>query len=480
MLCLAVSQLVFLVAPAAHADVPVEAPFEIQGKISNPDGSPAPLARVTVESYWPNSSIEPPVSVQCDENGTFHGLRSRFGFTTSIHAVSADGSAQSQVLVPDFMARTFAAEPLDIQLKPAQRMTVTVTSQQAPLPGCTLIIDRLPGGRAVTDASGEATLFVPPNWSANSFVAFHPRHGIGVWEMKDEASKLPAQVEIQLAKPRPHQFRVTDQRQEPVADFRISPAVNWGSGWAVTNGLPAAHTRTGEGGKAAVLWMPDNYRHINAPAVSTRWQVDEWMSDGDETELHVREKHSFVGLVQFPDGKSRAGVLVVARSFGPSSSGDHAQTRTNDKGVFQLHLAPDHAYILSVRDREWGSDLQAGVFLRTKEDQVEYAKRGTILSAQPTTPVTVMVADADGGPVESAWINVSMPREVEWVDPNGKKRQGTNSVHHWLRTDEGGLTSFGALPGKVHFRATKHGWTHERDAILVEDEPLTVTILREQ
>ena len=118
--------------------------------------------------------------------------------------------------------------------------------------------------------------------------------------------------------------------------------------------------------------------------------------------------------------------------------------------------------------------------LRSKGDSVEYAKRGTILTARLATQVTVKVVNAHGNPMATAWVNIGLTHEVDWIDIMGKERHSTNSIRHWLLTDTKGVGSFGTLPGKLQIRATKHGWSREQEVVVNANEPLTVTIKKSQ
>lgn len=468
-------------ADEVQADAPVEPPFTISGRVTLPDGSPAAKARLTVVSNWPNIPIVQPVSMHCDVNGAFRGLTARFGFTTLIHAASADGDMQSELVVFDFMARTAAAKPFLIELKPVRRVRVTVTSGGKPVPACEVVIHRLPASRSSTDKQGDAVVAFPANCTSDTIVAFHPELGIGAWQRKKTANSFPETVKIQLAKPAKHEFVVLDQRGKPVAGFNIKAAVRLEDElpWASTGSIPRAHVRSDETGAAEVPWMPKNYRYIDAPTASIRWQLDERSSNAQTTILRVRKKHPFLGMVRFPDGKPRSGVLLVATSFGPKGRGDRAQARTDEKGKFKLYLAPDHAYALGVRDQEWASELRAGVLLRTKGDSVEYTTGGTILKARPATQVTVRVVDEDGEPMDATWVNFGLSQDIEWTNIDGKKRRGTPSIRHWLITDHNGIGRFGTLPGKLRIRATKHGWSKTEKIDVSSTGRVTVKIQRD-
>lgn len=476
MLSFTVAHLSLLVLLAAPADVPAEDPFTISGVVVNSDGSPASNAKVTIVGNWPNTPIGPAVSSRCDEEGKFSSLTTRFGFTTIIHAVSEDERFQVEMTVPDFLARTVAAQAVRLQLKPTHEVKVTVTSEGEPVMGCALMIHRFPGSRQMTDEHGRGVVRFPPVNNGKTVTAFHPKFGLGSWR-QDDAIDLPNEISIELDKPAPHTFIVRDQRGEPVPNFSFTPGVRINQGQWGTSAVP--RLATGPQGIAKVSWMPVNYEYIDPITASTRWQVDERTSSGQETEVLVRKKHLFRGVVRFPDGKPRAGVLIVATSFGPSSRGDHSQARTDKTGRFHLHLAPDHAYVLGVRDPEWASETRGGVFLRTEGDSIEYTDGGTFLDAVPATRVTVRVLNVDGKPMENAWINFALILSVDWTDSDGKARRGAPRIHHWIRTDDSGVGSFGTVPGKVRIRVSKQGWSQTKELELSGEKPLDVTIQQE-
>jgi hypothetical protein len=454
---------------APHQAIAVQVQLEdasqllLQGVVLKPDGTPASGASVAVSANLPNSPNRPPVVATCNNQGEFK-LSSQFGFSTIIHATSKDGLHQAELIVPDFLARTTTGSPIQIELKPTDKVEVAIAANNRPVPNCQVFVSRLPGSPTTTNAQGITNVRFPKNCEAEKIIAFHPKLGVGVWVRK-KPGEYPPKVSITLLEPKEHKFRVVDQRGDPVSGFLLKPFVRVnGDQWISPTPVAVANLKTGIDGTVIVPWMPGEFGAMDPTTGSTRWQVDGRETLGDTTEARVREKKLFMGQVRFPDGKPREGVLLVATSFGPESTGDHNQTRTDEKGKFRFYLAPDHTYLMGVRDLEWASETRAGKFLRTEGDSIEYSKRGTILDAVPATRIEVKVVDRASKPMAAIWVNF------------GLKQKGFAPIRHWTRTDPNGVAVFRTLPGNVRIRAAGDNWSETRELKIVDGQPTKVLI----
>lgn len=476
MSCWIAARLLMFAGVMLSVDGVTDHPLTLSGRVTKSDGSPAGDATVFVSANWPNQPTDPVVTARCDADGRFEDLTSPFGYSTLIYVVSEDQQWQSERYVPDFMARAVAAEPLLLTLQPAKEIRVTVVAKEQPVADCEVMLNRRPGSRQQTDANGQVTFRIPADTLSKGMTAFHPKRGIGGWQRDRQTEQLPEEISISLEKPAPHTIRVVDQRGQAVSDFSMLPAVYLpNDAWAIPAGIAGGHATTGPDGSVVVPWIPGQRQNIDPIEVSRHWQMDDFQHGQHSSNARVRRKQALLGRVRFPDGQPREGVLIVAKSSGPGPTGDHSQARTDANGTFRLYLAPDHAYALGVRDLEWTSEIQADVYLRTKDDEVTFKRRGTFLDAQPAVPVTAQVVDSDGAPIGPVWVNFASVHTIDWIDLQGKERHSTQNIHHWVRTDRTGQAMFGTVPGKMRIEASRLGWRDKQRLVVEPGQPATVT-----
>jgi hypothetical protein len=468
---------------AAAVDGPDDGLLAVSGVVRMPDGAPAVGA--TVRAF--TAIEEAPAVTRTDGAGRFQ-LRAVFGNGCSLHAASADASAQTVHTVASVATRTRFVEPLELTLVPALAHEVTVLSRGNPVSGAHVAAEG-PGYevQGVTGADGKAQLLLPATPRLNTLAAWHPTLGIGGMRDHDQGARArptplsqARTTELSLLPPAPLKIRVLEVDGRPVGGLTLGVSARTeDSDWIVSGRIAAAHVRTDAEGMALVPWTPrEKLQYVDVDLVAPEWKCDDTdlsrLQAGTVT-LHARREVTVQGRVIVPDGADAEGILVSGFGFGPAHTGDIPYTRTRRDGTFRLRVASEHGYVLGISDLRWASDPWSGVIVA--RDSIQAAS--ITLKAYPATPLTIRVTR--GGrrePVAHAWLDLGARAEVNWTDSAGKKRSGMGGVRTWLRTDAVGIARASVGKGKHHLRLVSGDWSEERTIEVSADKPVDVAFHR--
>lgn len=401
----------------------------VTGTVVMPDGSPAVGASVLTTSR----SGEPTATARTDRAGRFQ-LQSLFGNGATMQASTADGRHQTTLLVPASSTRKQFSAPITLTLALAVTHEVTVLAEGRPVADVQ-VLARGTGFKILgaTNSNGRAQLRLPAGVLLEEIAAWHPT--LGMAGMQDGNGSSPqGETRLSLLPPAAFTIRVIDSDGKPVAGLELGTNVRTeDSGWILCREIPAAHFRTDRDGIARVPWIPqDNLKYLDVDVIGADWKLDEVDLQTIAKRLATvsvrrkRREKPVIGRIVMPPGVSAEGILITGFGFGPESSGDIPYARARKDGEFELQVPADHAYLLGICDLEWAGKLWSGLILKSETAQPAEIK----IAAYPATPVSIRVTRGPAHtPVAGAWVHVSAPGDVKWVDRQGAQQDGSASVH---------------------------------------------------
>lgn len=476
--CLSSTLFALLSYSTLCAQAPSTTELALAGIALMPDGTPAAGASVLCGSYRAK-----PIRVRADEQGEFRFQTACF-MDANISVASSDLRYQATRRISAADLRRQQSEPLQIKLRYARRIEIELRKDGRPVGSAFIGIRDRPLSWTKTNPDGNAIAWVPANEKVDIIWAFHAQEGVALWDPDKSDRQLQDGVPLALSmhSPRRHRLLLQDQFGDPVAGVVVGCSVNIeDEGYVLTSEFPNARGTTDQSGVVNFDWFPEKTRYIDAEIFDAGFLHDrtELADDRKSTTLGLRRRIEIPGKIHFQDGKPRAGVLVTGRSFGPHSQGDILGARTNERGEFTLAVAPDHAYTIAVSDRDWGSEIWSGLIAKTIDDKknVQVLVESLVLEAKETTPVEVVVQNADGRPIVDRFVLVSRTKDLEWTGISGETRRAHGSMSNWIKTDDQGIANFGAV-GACSVRVSDGDWQQTKEIDVLQDDAIQLQFVR--
>jgi hypothetical protein len=449
------------------------------GRVLLPDGSPAAGATVWALGGDQSKGI---ALVHTNEKGEFR-LRHAFDIGASLNARTEDGRLLASLHVAREQARTTFARPVELRLAPGREQVVSVTFQDKPLAGATVVASDTANFKATaqSDGHGQARLRMPAGEKLRNVVAWHPSFGAGgkMFGPQDEEPPASGPLALTIVPAQPYRIRVVDGQGQPVPDLELAVSCN-AITWIVTADVDAAHLRTDARGEALVSWMPRDPKFVNVNILDPRWKLDRSDTEKGQTVVTALRKYPVRGRLVMSSGVNPEGIVVAGTGFGANLGMgafhvDLATTRARRDGSFTFWVVPDHGYSVGVVDSEWASDRWTGVILAEAT-----ATPGEIrLSAQPAVKLSVHVTR---GPqhqgVANTWITLRSAKSFSWQDARGQHHNAGGGPQYAATTDENGTAHFAVGKGEYELFMISGKWIEQRKIDVSSDQPMAVAIDR--
>lgn len=462
-------------ADTVYAHVTEDGLVRVTGKVSMPDGTPAPHAEVVVLP----DIYETVTPVIADAQGNFV-LDGIFGNGARLIAATADGRHQASLWIAANEVRTTFAMPIEFKLSPSLVHPVTVMHDGQPAVGVRVVAQGFAFHvEATTDAQGEAEIRYPSDEQLREIVAWHPTLGIAGHRSADD-HQFGETTQLDLETPASHTVRLIDPDGKPAAGVKFGVGFRTTkSGWLATGCVPAALLTSDANGHAIVPWGPsDQVQGVDVDIRSREWKADETdrKQIGERiTTIHVRRRHPVTGRLALPDEANPEGILISGFGFGEMSSGDIPRARVHRDGTFTLMASDNHGYVLGLVDLTWASDRWGGeVFPNGLEHPAQLEIVG-----YPATPIEVRVTRGrENVPGVGTYVQVQSSGDVDWTNASGGSQSGHGDVSVWLRTDATGMARAGVGRGEAEVRVAGAYWDESHKLKIEDAEPITVDFHR--
>jgi hypothetical protein len=466
--------LVSQAAPAADDGL-----LTASGRVLLPDGSPAAGAVVWAVCGDQSQGI---ALVHANKNGEFR-LRHAFDIGAALNARTEDGRLLASLHVAREQARTTFVRPVELRLAPGREQVVSVTFQDKPLAGATVVASDTANFKATaqTDGYGQARLRLPAGEKLRNVVAWHPSFGAGgkMFGVQDEEPPASGPLALTIVPAQPYTIRVVDGQGQPVPDLELGVSCNVGN-WILTADVADAHVRTDARGQAIVSWMPRDPKYVNVNLLDPRWKLERSEKGKGQAVVTVLRKYPVTGRLVLPSGGNAEGIVVAGTGF-PSQMApggfysDPATTRARRDGSFTFLVVPDHGYSVGLADAEWASDGWTGLILADAAATPAEIR----LSARPATALTVRVTR---GPqhegVAGAWVTLRSEKFFSWKDASGKHHNANGGPQNGAQSDANGIAHFAVGKGQYDLFMIVGKWIEQRKIEVSSDQPVTVAIDR--
>jgi hypothetical protein len=262
-------------------------------------------------------------------------------------------------------------------------------------------------------------------------------------------------------------IRAVDADGAPLAGVRFGPWILGRADRDAPVNLSAsfvASAVSGADGTAVIDWLP---RETVAEAGATflvRTPGLHWpdppedlfpLEQDREIVARLRPAVPLVGVARSPEGRPVSGLTVLAEGRGDTVHVGRAVGRTGLDGRYELPVAPEQTYTVTVVDDRWAATRQ-GVVVGDGPDPVE-----ADLALTGALSVEGRMTRPDGAPVAGELVLLGIAPDAPPAEPTRLTgywaRIGGAVLQRATRTDQDGRYAFGVAPGDYLLAAVGAG-----------------------
>jgi hypothetical protein len=359
------------------------------------------------------------------------------------------------------LVRADSTRDLQVVLKPARTIEVTVTFEGQPVPEAFVQVNawQLAIGVNSTDAEGHCRLAIPRDAIIEDVVAFKQGVGFNTWSAGRnyyamEADNSPDAYNLELWKAGEMTVRVYDRDGQPVSGARAY--AGWmqipGGSDSMDAGVcePLYETTDAEGRAVFNVfpesaqvsfgaWIPDEYHMLG-------YAIRRPDTEGDVT-IEVWPMGTVAGTVFGRDGRPAPGIHLRIYGLGPESahSGQSAfnkEATTDAQGRYEFRIPPDHPYMLGVDDPSVAAMSLSGM-LPAEVERLDEQNLQLIAG----TRFHGAVRYTDGTPLDESQMGVFETSPPRQVNIDGRQIEVELRLGHWVSVDEAGQFETLLAPG---------------------------------
>jgi len=306
-------------------------------------------------------------------------------------------------------ARDATVKVIDAEGKPVERAEVSLQL------GFPIAI-----GPRETDADGVATFPVPKSDTIASVIALkdqlgfdYQTYGLARFQKGDQLTPPPEfpfedGQTLVLDGAAPLTVEVTDAEGRPLSDGSSSV-------WLLhkesrndelnLSFFPWVSQKVDATGSLTIAWFPRWQAEpvtiwLSAQGcVRQRSEYDPSAPSGPLT-VQLQRLVPLRGRVTLPDGNPAADITVTADGAGYTLENHHGSVRTDEAGRYELLVAPDQTYMLTVADKRWAAPAQSGFVVLAEQDVPDHD-----FTLRPATRVHGRVLNrSTSEPMAGAWV----------------------------------------------------------------------------
>ena len=217
---------------------------------------------------------------------------------------------------------------------------------------------------------------------------------------------------------------------------------------------------TDENGELTFNWMPAwQTKKIQIwPSsddfVRTRGVYDPEIGDGT-FEMQLDRLVPIGGKVTDADGSPVANITVAARGAGYTMDDDSGTATTDDHGNYEIHVAPEQIYLVTVKDARWAAAPQTGFAVRANEP----VTNKDFVLREATRVFGTLTDESTGDPIPDQRVIVYQ-YGTDLNSLEGVELRNTDNSRRWVRpmlfydqtTDQDGRFEFALGDGSFDIR----------------------------
>ncbi|MGB7326385.1 MAG: carboxypeptidase regulatory-like domain-containing protein [Rubripirellula sp.] len=401
-------------------------PTTVVGRVVDADGTAVPEATVTVESRLPESRLpESRATVQAttDTNG---------GFTVEVRgnpiafqqwkivARTSDGRRAGFFRYSDLEGATVDSK-IEIQVEPTKSHTIQVVDADSkPVADANVAVQfgypHLVSG-LTTDAAGQVTVKAANSERIDSVIAW--KNGVGFdyevyslgrnqrSDLKTAVPEFPDDGEtLRLEGAAPVTVKVVDASGEPIEGVRLYAWLlrkeSANRELNLSYFTDTMSQSTDATGVSTFAWMPKwqtsgvTIWPTAEGYTRTRANYDPAVDDGQLT-VTLERLVTIRGRVLDQKGEPAEGIAVHATGEGYGWDGGRDETKSAEDGTFELQVAPEQVYMVTVKDDDWVADAVPSFVVNSGKpvDGIELTLR------KPTRLTGLLTAQPSGEPIKN-------------------------------------------------------------------------------
>ena len=378
----------------AKAQVP---PFTLTGAVVDKSGKPVPGAVITTRNY--RGIIQ--ATATADDQGAFEITLPMSPFARAslgpiVSAAVSDRPLLGYFRFPFHDGRSPGSDKVRIVIEPTRPAKVNVIDADGkPVEGAEVRMQLdlpISIGPSETDASGVATFQVPQSETIMSVIALKDHQGLDyeVYSLPqaqqgDQFAQRPefpfaAGQTLILDGASPLAMRAEDGQGKPLPDVNSHVWLLRKEGRHDVMNLSfyiGLDQTTDASGSLTFAWFPKwqtepvtiwshatGYEHQRTNHLPT--------ARSETVTVSMQQLIPLRGSVTLPDGKPAANIPVAAHGAGYSFDRCNASGKTDEAGRYEIFVAPNQTYMLTIADEQWAAPAQSGFVVLPGQEVPEH------------------------------------------------------------------------------------------------------------
>ncbi len=453
----------------------------VSGKVLSVAGVPA--ANATVRLSLAYGKLNEHITTKDD--GTFElAINVQRAALPGI-AVRASSSDGEQLAVTRLKTENDVVKTNDlvIQLSETKVGSIRVVdAEDKPLDGASVAVQlNFPNNVTglLTDESGSVTFRYPKSDRIQAIVAWKDNEGLDYRvyalprhqrsDMLTQSPEFPSETgeTLRLDGAKPLRVRMTDTDGNPIPSIRsyvwLLKKDSEANQLNLSFFVDAFSETTDEKGELEFAWLPAwqmDPLQIWPSAdefVRSRGIYDPATGDGS-FEMQLDRLVPIRGTVTAADGSPASEITVSARGDGYSMDDSSGTATTDEQGNYEIHVAPEQIYLVTVRDSRWAAAPQTGFAVRANEPVTDK----DFVLREATRVFGTLTDESDGEPIPNQRVivyqygsDLNSMEGVELKNPEQSRKWVCPMAFYHAISDENGNFEFTLGDGHYDIRPPK-------------------------
>ena len=440
----------------------------LRGEVFESDGQPASDVQVTCGMNELGSTRQLQPMVDGHRFEVWLPVNDARSYSVLLKAASTRNNHVAYKRLSAYELRQAAIDRVKLTLQPPTRkVVVVVTDGGQPVSGATVMADLGYGieSRSQTDAGGIARFDLLRDQKLRGLMAWTTDFRIGGFGFSRGPTRDPNENThpVELSKCRDQKLRFVDEDGSPVPGVESTiqiatpqPNINY----IGTN--ENSRFRADAAGEVVYRWFPDwSEYHCYVDRISGGWILDgepQVVDDAIVFKLKKKNQDRKQVTGHVISGETGVGGFYVTMQSFQDDDPDRKATFTDSDGRFTVSVTPDATYCAYVLDSRWVGDITDLILYQSLGDRLNPLE----LSVSAGHEVKVLVTS---GPHKVPYPNLTISfrryHDYSWQE-EGETRNGSGGPQWWATTDESGLATTYALPGKLQISVNSPKWRTEQ------------------
>ncbi|EMI16178.1 thioredoxin H-type [Rhodopirellula maiorica SM1] len=479
--------------------------IQITGKVLTAAGAPA--ADATVHASLPLGKLD--ARAKTNDDGTFELPIKVHRIALSSITMRTSSSDGEQLAIERLKTENdeVRTEDLVIQLSETTTAAVRVIDGDGKPVSNAAVAAQLNFPNTITglttDDSGSVTFRFPKMDRIESIVAWKDHEGLDYrvyalprHQRSDTLTETPEfpidrGETLRLEGTKPLQVRITDDSGKPIPSIRnyvwLLKKEDQPDQLNLSYFVEAFSESTDNNGELAFDWIPSWHTTLlqiwpsSDDFVRTRGNYDPATGDG-VLEMQLDRLVPIGGKVTDADGPPVPDIRVSARGDGYTMDDSYGTATTDADGNYEIRVAPEQIYLVTVKDPRWASTPQTGFAVRAN---TPVTNKNFVLR-EATRVFGRLTDESTGEPIPNKRVivyqygtDLNSIEGVELRNPDNSRKWVRPMDYHHAITDEGGQFAFALGDGHYDIRPPEQEKADEFDIAGQSELEINVsTVLR--